>query len=58
MDRIMEIAKKHNLIVIEDVSHAQGGRYKGKRLGTIGHIAAMSMMCAITYSFSRDSRKI
>ncbi len=44
MDRIMEIAKKHNLMVIEDVSHAQGGRYKGKRLGTIGHIAAMSMM--------------
>ncbi len=44
MDRIMEIAKKHKLIVIEDVSHAQGGRYKGKRLGTFGHIAAMSMM--------------
>lgn len=44
MDRIMEIANKHNLIVIEDVSHAQGGFYKGKRLGTIGHIAAMSMM--------------
>lgn len=44
MDRIMEIAKKHNLIVIEDVSHAQGGKYKGKRLGTFGHIAAMSMM--------------
>ena len=44
MDRIMEIAKKHNLLVIEDVSHAQGGLYKGKRLGTIGDIAGMSLM--------------
>ncbi len=44
MDRIMEIAKKYNLMVIEDVSHAQGGKYKGKKLGTFGHIAAMSMM--------------
>lgn len=44
MDRIMAIAKKHNLIVIEDVSHAQGGYYKGKRLGTFGHVAAMSLM--------------
>ncbi|MBQ8173955.1 MAG: aminotransferase class I/II-fold pyridoxal phosphate-dependent enzyme [Clostridia bacterium] len=44
MDRIMEIANRHNLIVIEDVSHAQGGLYKGKKLGNFGHIAAMSMM--------------
>lgn len=44
MDKIMAIAKKHNLRVIEDVSHAQGGLYKGKRLGTFGDIAAMSMM--------------
>ena len=44
MDRIMEIANRHNLIVVEDVSHAQGGMYKGKKLGNFGHIAAMSMM--------------
>lgn len=44
MDPIMEIAKKHNLKVIEDVSHAQGGLYKGRRLGTIGDIGAMSLM--------------
>lgn len=44
MDRIMAIAKKHHLLVIEDVSHAQGGLYKGKKLGTFGDIAAMSMM--------------
>lgn len=44
MDRIMAIAEKHNLLVIEDVSHAQGGLYKGKKLGTFGAVAAMSMM--------------
>ena len=44
MDRIMEIARRHNLAVIEDVSHAQGGLYKGKKLGTFGDVAAMSMM--------------
>lgn len=44
MDEIMAIAKKHNVKVIEDVSHAQGGLYKGRKLGTIGDIAAMSLM--------------
>ena len=44
MDRIMAIAEKHGLLVIEDVSHAQGGMYKGKKLGNFGHVAAMSMM--------------
>lgn len=44
MDRIMEIANRHSLIVIEDVSHAQGSMYKGKKAGNFGHVAAMSMM--------------
>lgn len=44
MDRIMEIAKKHNLYVLEDVSHAHGTLYKGKKAGNFGHVAAMSMM--------------
>ncbi len=44
MDPIMDIAERHGLKVIEDVSHAQGGRYKGRLLGTIGHIGAMSIM--------------
>ena len=33
MDPIMKIARKHKLKVIEDVSHAQGGLYKGRKLG-------------------------
>ena len=32
MDPIMELAKKHNLIVLEDAAHAFGGEYKGKKL--------------------------
>lgn len=44
MDAIMAIANKHNIKVIEDVSHSQGGMYKGRKLGTIGHVGAMSLM--------------
>ena len=44
MGRIMAIAKKHNLKVIEDVSHAHGAMYKGKKVGSFGDVAAMSMM--------------
>ena len=50
MDRIMAIANKHNLIVIEDVSHAQGGLYKGKKLGTFGAVAAMSLMSGKSFA--------
>ena len=44
MDAIMAVANKHNIKVIEDVSHAQGGLYKGQLTGTFGHVAAMSLM--------------
>lgn len=44
MDRIMPIARKHGVKVIEDVSHAHGGLYKGKMVGTFGDVAAMSLM--------------
>lgn len=36
MDRIMQIAKQHNLIVIEDACQAFGGTFKGKKLGSFG----------------------
>jgi dTDP-4-amino-4,6-dideoxygalactose transaminase len=42
MDKIMEIAKKHNLYVIEDAAHALGAKYKGRYLGTIGNIGCFS----------------
>ncbi len=43
MDRIMEIARKHNLIVIEDTAQACGGRYQGKSLGTWGDFGCISL---------------
>ena len=44
MDPIMEIARRHNVKVIEDVSHAHGALYKGRKVGTIGDVGAMSLM--------------
>jgi Predicted pyridoxal phosphate-dependent enzyme apparently involved in regulation of cell wall biogenesis len=43
MDKIMEIAREHKLYVIEDCCQAGGAVYKGKKVGTIGHIAAFSL---------------
>lgn len=46
MDLIIKIAKKHNILVIEDCAHSLGVSHKGKPLGTIGDVAF--------YSFGRD----
>lgn len=43
MDRIMEIARKHDLLVLEDSCQAAGASYKGKKAGTIGHMGAFSL---------------
>ena len=50
MDRIMAIAKKHNLFVIEDCCQAAGAVYKGKHVGTIGHIGAFSLNVFKTFT--------
>ena len=42
MDTIMTIAKRHNLYVIEDAAQGVMSTYKGKHLGSIGHLAAYS----------------
>lgn len=42
MDEINEIAKKYNLLVIEDVAQAAGATYKGKKAGSLGDIACVS----------------
>jgi len=46
IDEIMEIAKKHNLFVIEDCAHSLGTEYKGKKTGTFGDVSF--------FSFGRD----
>ncbi len=44
MDPIMAIARRHGLKVVEDNSHAQGARYKGRLTGTLGDVAGISLM--------------
>ena len=43
MDEIMEIAERHNLLVIEDCCQAAGASYKGKKVGTMGLTGAFSL---------------
>ena len=42
MDPILEVARKHNLVVIEDAAQAHGAKYKGNSAGSIGDIACFS----------------
>jgi len=42
MDALMDIADRHDLFVIEDCAQAPGGEYRGKKLGSIGHVGAFS----------------
>jgi len=42
MDRIMEIAEKHRLIVIEDCAHTHGSKWRGKGAGSIGDFGSFS----------------
>lgn len=42
MDRLLDIARRCNLIVIEDAAHSWGGKWEGKGLGTIGNAGTFS----------------
>ncbi|HYE65706.1 MAG TPA: DegT/DnrJ/EryC1/StrS family aminotransferase [Pyrinomonadaceae bacterium] len=42
MDPILEVARRHNLVVIEDAAQAHGAEYKGRRAGSLGDIACFS----------------
>jgi dTDP-3-amino-3,4,6-trideoxy-alpha-D-glucose transaminase len=42
MDPIMAIAERHGLLVLEDACQAHGARYRGRRAGSLGHLAAFS----------------
>jgi len=48
MDRIMEIANQHGLMVIEDCAHAHGTQWKGRGVGSIGHFGAFSFQIGKT----------
>jgi len=42
MDRIMEIAEKHDLMVIADAAHAHATEWRGKKIGSVAHLSAFS----------------
>ena len=42
LDAVVAVARRHNLVVIEDAAQAHGARYKGRRAGSIGDAAAFS----------------
>ena len=46
MDEIMALARKHKLRVIEDAAEAHGAEYKGRKIGSIGDMAAFSLYAA------------
>ena len=43
MDRLLAIAEKHKLVVVEDAAHAHGSEWDGVKIGNMGHIACFSM---------------
>ena len=64
MDAIMAIARKHNLQILEDCSHAHGALYKAREIGTFGQAAAFSLMTGKALAigeggiFFTDDRKV
>ena len=42
IDAVLAVARRHNLVVVEDAAQAHGARYQGKRAGGFGHAAAFS----------------
>jgi len=48
MDALMEIAERHNLIVVEDCAHAHGARWRGQGAGAIGHFGSFSLQSSKT----------
>lgn len=50
MERILPLAEKYQIKVIEDVSHAHGSLYQGKMCGTWGDIGAMSLMAGKSFA--------
>ncbi|MGI8913050.1 MAG: DegT/DnrJ/EryC1/StrS family aminotransferase [Chloroflexota bacterium] len=46
MDELMAIAERHGLTVVEDASHAHGGSYDGKSVGTLGNVGCFSLQAS------------
>jgi dTDP-4-amino-4,6-dideoxygalactose transaminase len=55
MDPILELARQHNLYVIEDACQALGSEYKGKRAGSLGHLGCFSFFPSKNLGGAGDS---
>lgn len=64
IDRVLEIAKKHGLKVVEDAAHASGAAYKGKKIGVFGDMTCFSfhaiknMTCAEGGMITTDNTEV
>jgi dTDP-4-amino-4,6-dideoxygalactose transaminase len=64
MDAVMEVARRHGLAVLEDACQADGGSYKGRRLGSLGDAGAFSfnqfkiIACGEGGALVTDSREL
>ncbi|HBG25821.1 MAG TPA: hypothetical protein DDX75_01850 [Phycisphaerales bacterium] len=50
MDSIMALAKKHNIKIFEDCSHAHAALYKGREVGTFGDVSGFSLMSGKSFA--------
>jgi dTDP-4-amino-4,6-dideoxygalactose transaminase len=48
MDAILEMAGRHNLVILEDAAQAQGSEWRGRKVGTVGHFGSFSFQTAKT----------
>jgi 8-amino-3,8-dideoxy-alpha-D-manno-octulosonate transaminase len=48
MDELMDIAARRGVLVIEDAAQCDGGSYRGKRVGSIGHVGCFSLQASKT----------
>jgi 8-amino-3,8-dideoxy-alpha-D-manno-octulosonate transaminase len=48
MDRLMALAREHDLVVVEDSAQANGGSFRGQALGTVGHLGCFSLQASKT----------
>ncbi len=58
MDKILKIAKKHNLWVVEDACQALGAKYKGKSAGTFGDVGCFSHIAPKTLGVGGDAGSV
>ena len=53
-DAIMEIARKHDIKIIEDASDAHGALYKGRMVSTLGNVSAFFLMSGKSFGTGED----